>query len=222
MDITKKLIIDVEGKNNARAYFYASEDGEKSEIVLAGKRVIPVPENERACKIYKLLEKNCDVIFCTTQILDDFLFYPVPEFTIFAVDGKGNCFGTIGGIGDIVDDNYPVGYVNRKGMCAKITDSFKEFLELVTYYPYWQEVIRCEQMGESYDLKAMEIGERENDLQYLARQSEIEEILKISKNPKSIELLISNIQGNKEFMVYSSKEEALKANTFLDIHRLIE
>ncbi len=217
MDIPKKLIIDIEDKDNAIGYFYTSEDGEKSEAVLAGKRVIPVPENERSCEIYKLLGENCDVIFCTTQIRDDFRFYPVPQFSIFAVDTKGNCFGTIGGIGDIKDDNYPVGYVNRNGMFGKITDSFKEFLELVAYYPHWQEVIRCEQMGESYDLKAMEIGERENNSQYLARQREIQEILKISKNPKSIELLIANIQGKKEFLVYSSKEEAQKTNTFLDI-----
>ena len=217
MNIPKRLIIDIERNKGAFGFSVdTSENGEKLDIVFAGKEIIPVPINERAHKIYKLLEKHCDVIFCTTQVLDDFPFYPVPRFSIFAVDTEDNCFGTISGFGNIVDDDYPVGYVSCKGMNGKIANSLKEFLELVTFYPYWWDIIRCEQMGVSYDIGAMEIGKKENNSQYFARQREIQETLKLSNNSKSIELLISNIKGTHEFMVYASKDEARKTNTFLD------
>ena len=71
-------------------------------------------------------------------------------------------------------------------------------------------------MGVSYDIDAMEIRKKENNSQYFARQREIQETLKLSNNPKSIELLISNIEGMHEFMVYASMDEARKVNAFLD------
>lgn len=216
MNTFHKVLIDVEKENRATGYFLKSEDDKKIELVLAGKRIITVPKKEQTLKIYKLLEENCDLIFCTTQTLDDFPFYPVPTFSIFAFDNEGNCFGTIGGIGDIVDDDYPVGYVNRNGMYAKISNSLKEFLELVTFYPYWRDIIKYEQMEIPYDINVMERKQTENSSEYFACQTEIAEILNISKNPKSIELLLSNIKNPPGFMVYGSKKEAQAENTFWD------
>lgn len=209
-DLNQKLLIDVEEQNEAIAYYVKSE----VEVVLAGKNIIPVPENERTFKIYKLLEENCDVIFCTTQKLDDFQFYPVPTLCIFAIDNDGNCFGTIGGIGDMANDDHPVGYVNRNGMYGKISGSLKEFLELITFHPYWRDILRLEQMKTFYDIKVIEKKKKENDLQYFAHQCEISEILKLSKNPKSIELLISHIKSTSKFVVYGSKKEAQMRNKF--------
>lgn len=210
MNIPKRLI-DIEQNKGAFGFFVTSE---KVDIVYAGKEIIQVPKNERSHKIYKLLEEYCDVIFCTTQVLDDFPFYPVPRFSIFAVDSKDNCFGTIGGPGDIEDDDYPVGYVSRNGMNGKIANSLKEFLELVTFYPYWRKFIMSEQMAVSNNIDAMKI---EDNSQCLTRQREIQEILNLSNNPKSIDLLISNIKSPHDFMVYASKDEARKENTFLDV-----
>jgi len=148
--------------------------------------------------------------------LDNFQFYPVPSFWIFAVDSKGNCFGTIGGIGSIIDDEHPVGYVNQEGIYGKISNSLKEFLELVTFYPYWRDIIKYEQMEVLYDLKDME-KKIEKNLHYFESQREIAEILKLTKNLKSIEQLISNIRNTPEFEVYGSKNEAQMTNTFRDI-----
>lgn len=216
MDILQKLLIDGEKENKAIAIGIISKDDKKTEVVLAGKNIVTVPENERDHKIYKLLEENCDVIFCTTQTLEVFLFYPVPQFSIFAVDNQGNYFGTIGGIGDIVDDDYPVGYVNNEGMYGQISDSIKEFLKLVVFYPHWRNIIKYEQMEVPYDINAMEVKETGNNSQYFTRQSEIAEMLKLSKNPESIELLISNIKSTPKFIVYGSKNEAKKTNIFWD------
>ena len=66
----------------------------------------------------------------------------------------------------------------------------------------------------SYDINAISMKKSENDLQYLEYQSEIAEILRLSKNPRSIELLILNIKGESEFIVYDSKDEAGMKNKF--------
>lgn len=216
MNSAPKLLIDVEGKNGIPGYYIKSE----LEVVLAGKNIIPIPKNEQNLKIYKLLEENCDMIFYTTQKLEDFQFYPVPDFWIFAVDHEGNCFGTIGGIGDIVDNNYPVGYVNIDGTYGKVANNLKEFLELITFYPYWTDIIEYEKMEISYDINAISMKKSENDLQYLEYQSEIAEILRLSKNTRSIELLILNIKGESEFIVYDSKDEAGMKNKFFDTNSL--
>lgn len=72
-------------------------------------------------------------------------------------------------------------------------------------------------MNISYDINTLKMMKAENNLQYFKQQYEIEEILKLSKNPKSIELLISNIKSIPEFVVYKSKNDAEITNTFLDI-----
>lgn len=213
MDMSEKLLIDIEGKNQAAVY-YSNED---VEVVLAGKNIIPLPENEQNLKIYKLLEDNCDVVFCTTQELEEFHFYPVPCFWIFAVDSEGNCFGTIGGMGNMTDDDYPVGFANPEGIYGKIADSLKDFFELINFYPDWRDVVRYEQMKKSYDIRTLSLKNVEDESQYLANQHEIAEILKLSKNPKSIDLLISNIRSTSDFVVYGSKTEAQMENTFWDV-----
>ncbi len=218
----KKLIIDTERKNDAIAYYKASKNGEKIDFVLAGKIIASVPENERYNKIYRLLEENCDVIFCTNQALEDFNFYPIPRFGIFAIDSQGNCFGTIGGISDLIDDNYPVGYVSRNNLYNKLSNSLKEFLELIVFYPFWREVIQCKQMSLSYNIKIMEEEYLKSNPQFSIRQKEIASTLNLSKNPKSIDILISNIDCNPDLVVYSSKEDAKKENKFVDLDTIAD
>lgn len=211
MNSAPKLLIDVEGKKGIPGYHIKSE----LEVVSAGKNIMLIPENERNLKIYKLLEENCDMIFCTIQKLEDFNFYPVPSFSIFAIDHEGNCFGTIGGRVNIEDNNCPVGYVNVDGTYGKVANSMKEFLELITFYPYWRDIIEYEKAENSYDINDISMRKLKDDLQYLKYQSEIAETLKLSKNPRSIELLISNIKGESKFIVYDSKKEAGMKNKFL-------
>ena len=172
MYIAEKLLIDIERKNNSTAYYISSEECKEIETIAAGKMIITIPENEHKNKIYKLLEENCDLYFCTTDKMDDFLFYPVPMLAILAVDSNGFRFGTIGGMSDIESDDYPVGYINREGRNGKIASNLKEFLELVTFYPYWSDIIKYEQMGVSYDIGDMDTKKRENVPQYFAYQRE--------------------------------------------------
>lgn len=97
-----KLLIDVEKTNNLSGYYIRSKDRKEIETIASGKMIIAITENEHKNKIYKLLEDNCDLIFCTTDKLKNFEFYPVPMLAIFAAaDNNGTHFGTIGGMGGL-------------------------------------------------------------------------------------------------------------------------
>jgi hypothetical protein len=201
-------------------YYVRSEDSKEFEVVISGKMFVPVSKSEYKNKIYKLLEENCDLFFCTVEKIDDFPFYPVPMLAIFAFDSKGKYFGTIGGIGDIVSDDYPVGYINQEGMRGKISGSLKEFLELVTFYPYWRDIIKYEKSGVAYDIDDIKMKEAKDNSQYFAYQNEISETLNLLKNLKSIELLISNIRSTPGFVVYSSINDDKVTNAFLEYNAL--
>lgn len=216
MYITEKLLIDVEKTNNLSAYYIRSEDGKEIETIASGKMIIPITENEHKNKIYKLLEDNCDLIFCTTDKLKNFEFYPVPMLAIFAADNNGTHFGTIGGMGGLGSDDFPVGCINKEGKHGKLAGSFKEFLELVAFYPYWRDIVEYEQMQLSYNISDIEMIQRTKHSQFFEYQCEISEELKLVKNPKSIELLITNLKSSPDFMVYSSKDEAKNENVFLE------
>ncbi|MFT5872428.1 MAG: hypothetical protein ACI8WT_001359 [Clostridium sp.] len=217
MYIPEKLLVDVEKTGDgATAYFVTSKDGKKIELIKSGKMIIPISENEHKNKIYKLLEENCDLFFCTTDKIDDFPFYPVPMLAIYAVDSKGNCFGTIGGMSDVVSNDFPVGCINKEGKHGKIAGSFKEFLELVTFYPYWRDIVEYEQMQLSYNISDLEMNQKKKHSHFFEYKCEISEELKLVKNPKSIELLITNLKSSPNFMIYRSKDEAKKENVFLE------
>jgi hypothetical protein len=216
MNIPQRLLIDVEKTNNVGGYPIILKDGGEIHYIVSGKMIVPIPGNDRTNKIYKLLEKNCDLIFCSTDKMEDFPFYPVPTLAIFAVDSKGNRFGTIGNMGGLESNDCPVGYINQKGRYGKISGSFKEFLELATFYPYWRDVVEYEQMKVAYNIADIEMKQKRNDSQFFANQREIAETMKLHKNPQAIELLIDNVKSMPGFVVYCSKDEAKKENTFLE------
>ncbi len=186
---------------------YISFEGKEYIDIRYKKEVVPVPKRERHHVIYKLLEDNCDVIFCTDQKNDDFMFECREQFVIFAVDGGGNCFGTIGGMGDINDDNYPVGYVCHEGLSGRIANNFREFMELVNFYPFWYDILKFEKMGINYSISELENERIEFNSKYLEQQEEIAKILNLNKNNDSIKLLISNLKDKPKFTVYGLDEE---------------
>lgn len=222
MNIPDRLLIDVEKTNNVAGYPIISKDGKEIQYVISGKLIVSVSENEHKNKIYNLLEENCDLLFCTTEKIDDFPFYPVPMLAIFAVDSKGTHFGTIGDMGGLGSDNYPVGYINQEGVYGKISSSFKEFLELVNYFPYWRDIVEFEETGVAYNIADIEMKKRANNSQFYANQREIAETLELFKNPKSIELFIANIKSPPKLVVYSSINDAKNENTFVENIAFIE
>ncbi|MBI9015593.1 MAG: hypothetical protein JEZ08_25465 [Clostridiales bacterium] len=186
--------------------FLTKDDGEPR-LFHELNEVTTIPQNERKDPIYNILEKNCDLKFCTIETSEDFNFITLEHFVIFATDSNGNCFGTIGGFGHINDKEYPVGYVTKDGKCGKIATFVKEFLELVNYYPYWLDVIEYRRKGEEYSTELLEKKYSMNTDLYLENQKYITNVLNLKKNEKSIDLLISNLKDDERFIVFSHRLE---------------
>lgn len=123
--------------------------------------------------------------------------------------------GTLNGIGDIEDYEFPVVFINNTNRThGKIAENLKEFFSLANYYPYWRSIIKYEQEGIPYNLKEMR---EEEDKRYFERQKEIGEKLNLIKDPDAIKLLIDRVHGDPGFVVYESKQEAEKENEFITI-----
>ncbi|OJV63296.1 MAG: hypothetical protein BGO41_11460 [Clostridiales bacterium 38-18] len=188
--------------------FFTTEDG-KPRMYRELNEVATTPAGEQEHRIYKLLEDNCNLRFCMDEKSEDFSFITLEHFVIFGLDSFGNCFGTIGNFGNIEDRVHPVGYVTKDGQCGKIASYLKEFLELVNYYPYWREIIEYTRNEENYSVRDLENKYGMHTELYRENQLEISQTLNLEKNDNSIELLLSNLSDDDQFIVFSHRYKNL-------------
>ena len=209
---TQRVLIDIERTTDSTVHALPAR-GVRIETVLAGKTVRNTPQKERNTPIYQMLDDSFDISLCTNSTVNDFSFYPIPEFAIFAVDSRGGCMGTIGGCGDLEDDRYAVGYVGG-GQGYKVAGSLKDFLEMAIYYPCWREVAHCIRESLPYSMiRLLEEYESthpdtESDRRQLASQ------LSLNHNPRSMDLLAACLKSSDSFSVYHSREEAEAIHQF--------
>jgi len=199
---SNRSIINIPG-SGVRVLFN-TENG-KSQMFCEMNEVAVIPNNEKEDMIYELLEVNCDLKFCRNQTSKDFKFITLEHYVVFATDSNGNCFGTIGGFGNIEDMEHSVGYITVDGQCGKIASHIKEFLELVNDYPYWREIIEYERRKMSYSIDELEKKYNMNTELYKQSQKEIARRINLNKNEKSIELLLSNLKNEEQFVVFSHR-----------------
>jgi len=199
---SSRNIVSIPG-SGVRIFF--NTGNEKSQMYCENNEVSVIPNSEKKDTIYELLEENCDLKFCRNETSEDFKFITLEHFVIFATDSNGNCFGTIGGFGNIEDTEHPVGYVTVDGKCGKVASHIKEFLELVNYFPYWSEVIKYERAKISYSIHELEKKYNMNTELYIKNQKKIARRININKNEKSIELLLSNLKDDNQFIVFSHR-----------------
>lgn len=210
--VNQRKLLDCDGRRQIPGIHANDID-----IIPSGKAFNYISEDEENHAIYRLIKENCNISFLTEQKTKGLNFYPIPIVWFFAYDSCGNYFGTLNGIGDIEDDEFPVVFINNTNSAhGKIAENMKEFFSLANYYPFWRKVIEYEQQDIPYDLKEME-KEKWKEKQYIERQNEIEETLNLSKDPDAIRLLIERTHGNSGFVIYESKEKAEKGNEFITI-----
>lgn len=207
----QRLLFDCEGRQSIPGM--QSND---FKILPSGKVFNYISEDEENQAIYRKIKENCDIRFLKEQEEKGFNLYPVPVVWFFAYDSCGNYFGTLNGMGNIEEYEFPVVFINNtNGAHGKIAENMKEFLSLANYYPYWRNIIEYEQQGIPYNLKEME---KENvEEPYFERQKKIGEAFAFSKDPDAIKLLIDRIHNDSGFVVYKSKSEAEKENEFITI-----
>lgn len=208
--MNNKYILNMENNGPTSYYTSANDKTIFSKNSNTGVQVISVPNNEQELEIYKLLEKNCNLFFCKNELLDNFIINCKVQFTIFAINDKGEPYGTIGGIGDIEDDYYPIGYVSNKGQCGRIANNLKEFLQLIVFYPFWLELLNCPEKERQHTVETLENEKIKLIPDYLINQQKIAEILNIQKNKNSIETLFLNLKQKPYFVVHGVEKEQNK------------
>lgn len=198
----EKVVIDAEDVNEAVSFLIFDDGHKQVEVVLAGKIIVPVPKEERGSQIYTFLQEECGLTFCTTQKKEEFHFYPMEQFAIFAVDSQKGCYGTIGGIGDLEDDTLPVGYVTADGRCGRVAGNLKEFLSLAVFYPNWRKIFGKENKAAGVPA----LGEQ---------QMRLAEMLGLRYNSDALMLVRQRLATQPGFMVYHSKGRQISYEDWL-------
>lgn len=187
-----RILIDCETTKGAVAVF-GTEDGEVIECVPSGVEVINSRDEN---PVYDILEQDFNVIFCKDCKREDFHFYTVPRFSIFATDSFGNAIGTLYGMGDISDDDYPVAMVTMENNGYILGNSLKDFLGRL--------VFENADIREKYGFSAFVSSENKADNgQYLA------DLFRLVQPKDEI--------AEYEFEVFASKEEAEKKYKFMKV-----
>jgi hypothetical protein len=200
------------GADGPTSIFYSN----KKDKVIINKTVdkikpittIVKARNEEQEKINSILEDNCDFIINEDYFPDEIMFTTDEPFHIIGLNGAGDYYGTIGGLGDLSNDIYPVGYVGHEGQCGRIGSSLMEFFELILFYPYWYDLVQNHDKITSKLIKELESERIEFVDKYTENQKFISKHFNINKNEKSIELLIDNLLNKPRFTVYSADQEA--------------
>lgn len=123
----EKYIIDWEEGAAEKCAVIIKEDGKLINAVPSGVIVINTPDDN---PIYSALELDFNIKFCRDMKREELPFYTVPMLAVFASDSYGNVFGTLGGLGDLADDDYPVAMVTKDNRIFTVADCLRDFLSL--------------------------------------------------------------------------------------------
>ncbi len=187
-----RILIDCETTTGAVAVF-GMEDGEVIETVPSGVEVINSRDEN---PVYDILEQDFNIKFCKECKREDFHFYTVPRFSIFAVDSFGNAIGTLYGMGDISDDDYPVAMVTLENNGYILGNNLKDFLGRI--------ICKNEDIREKYGFSGFVSSENKADNgQYLT------DLFKLVQPEKEI--------SEYEFEVFASREEAEEKYKFMKV-----
>lgn len=168
--------------------------------------VIPVVQGDahHISPLYLLLWKFCNICPCSEERQGEISFLTNRQYTIFAYDNFGNEIGCFGGFGDLLDDDFPVYYAwheQKRGI--KLADDLHDFFLTAIYYPFWQNILLCEQKHIPYSIKALEEEYQKIDLAELTAMAK--QILSNIGFPwqsreSVLEKFIQNIHGESEFI----------------------
>ena len=134
-DEMKKVYLDRTESKNACIGVFVKD----AEVIAAGTTVYAMSKKDKNAE-YERYAKEYGIHFIFEDEIPEISFYAVPQIDIFASDGRGGLFGTVGGISDFSADA-PICYVDKNLGCflaakngdlfLKTADSWKE--QLIPY-----------------------------------------------------------------------------------------
>ncbi|MDR3602531.1 MAG: hypothetical protein P4L49_18950 [Desulfosporosinus sp.] len=151
---------------------------------------IPVLKDD---KIYNLLGEYCNFFFVKSQETIDISFYTKEYFVVFATDHDGGFYGFIGGLGDVIHDNYPIGYISSDNKAGRIANNLKELFSLIIFNPFWQDLLKG---------KDKEISNNFSEIHL-----DIAKTLSVHKDEQDIENLKIRLTREPFFTLYSKIDD---------------
>lgn len=118
----RKVYWDKTAPENACTSVYVKD----AEVIAAGTTVYAMSVKEKNAEYQKYAEEY-GICFIFDDKLPKIDFYTVPHVDIFATDGDGGLFGTIGGITDLNAD-IPICYMDQSRTCFWAAENGNAFL----------------------------------------------------------------------------------------------
>lgn len=118
----RKVYLDKTALEHACISVYVRE----AEVIAAGTTIYSMSVKEKNAEYQKFAEEY-GIYFIFDDNLPKIDFYTVPQIDIFATDGSGGLFGTIGGITDFDADD-PICYIDQNLTCFLAAGNGNAFL----------------------------------------------------------------------------------------------
>lgn len=129
----RKVYYDKTAPENACISVYMKD----AEVIAAGTTIYSMSIKEKNAEYQKFAEEY-GIYFIFDDKLPKIDFYTVPHVDVFATDGNGGLFGTIGSITDLYAD-VPICYMDHKHTCFLAAENGNAFLAAAGS---WREHLR--------------------------------------------------------------------------------
>jgi len=147
-------------------------------------------------KLYKSLQTHCNLHFFSKESPVNLEYLSDYKLFAFAISSKCKYYVTIGGIGDTDYDYYSIG-VMYKDKCFMFADNIKEFLSIMAYYPFWDELVGCSYVEINNIIKKYFSSHNFN-----CRQKELLQLFKFNVNVDVLPKILNNINNPQYINLY--------------------
>lgn len=164
------------------------------------------------------LEKMFDFIIAESINTEEYWFYAKEKLTILATSASGGVYATIAKGEDI--EKFPIVFISSEGKAGKIAKSFSELIQLIIYYPYWQDMLSFSGGGDFEkmikSIPCLEDERIEFHSNYKRIQKEISDELGLVKDSRLLENLLKEVMEKPFFRVFSTEDDNM-SDTLIDI-----
>jgi len=160
---------------------------------------LPARLKDKEVRIVEAISIISDIRLYKTDSKFDFLSNQ--RLFIFAMDKNDNLFVGINNIVAIDADEIPIGYIGINKTYGKIASNLKEFLALILFYPFWQEILEYELKSENYSVKSLELNWVKDKHDFYQLQKTVSQELSVAQDDLSITKLLSNLKQSSHFKV---------------------
>lgn len=204
----KHIFLDIEEAENGCMSVLLQDQ----QVVFAGKSINSLTDRDSHQSVYQIFAETFGIYFCQANTVQDFNFYPLPMVEIFATDGDGGCYASVGGGGSLDDgDEFPIVHISPQQKVISMGQGMRSFFSLCTYFPYWKAYLE----NPTNDM----LNHLEQAYQFLHPALErhrrlLSGLFCLERSVESLQNLCTNALP---VTLYPSRQAAEKENAFLNV-----